>query len=150
MEVSILNVVVVGCYAFCKRIELNVATAVRTGPLRHREAQMAECAAQVDGLAGNRSCSVDEGSLDVTDVSPILGIVTTLNVHTSNVTVRSITTSNIYLNESGNGFVKGNLQIRNCAVSPAVITVPVCCKVTVDETAALELLTVITRIRSVT
>ena len=125
MEVSVLSVVVVSSDSIVERIELDVATAVRTISLSHREAQIAEFTAQVERLAESWSASVGVRKLDVTNVGPCLCIITTLYVHASNVTIRSVTTTYVNLDETRNGLVEGNLQIRNAAVGSSVVTVPV-------------------------
>ena len=125
VEVSILRVVVVSSNRLVERIELDIAAAISTISLSHREAQMAECAAQVKSLAGCRSRGIGVRKLDVTDVGPCLCIVTTLYIHTCHVTISSITTAYINLDKTGYGLVECNLQIRNAAVSSAVVTVPV-------------------------
>ena len=55
VEVGKLRVVVGSSQVFCERIELDIATAVSTISVSHREAQIAVGTTQVDRLAGSGS-----------------------------------------------------------------------------------------------
>ena len=125
MAVSPRLVVIVFTCNLWEGIEFNVAAGIGTIPLRHDETQVAVRSTQVERLTQRGSIDVGERCLDVTDVSPVLCIVAAHDVHAFNVTVRCITASYLYLNHAGNGFIKGNLQIRSGKHILMIVAVPI-------------------------